>query len=106
MKRVKQIVAIIAIILLLALYIATFCVAIFSEVGNARPFAMCLFGSVAIPLLAFIFIWVYGKTYGKGIIGDPDNPYVSDNSNISNDSITPDDVITSDNSDPTEDNNN
>ena len=74
MKKVKQTAALIAVILLAGVYIATLLAAIFSPADNMRLFAICLFCTVAIPLLAFIFIWVYGRTFDKKIIGDPEEP--------------------------------
>lgn len=72
MKKVKQIAAIIAIVLLVALYVTTFIVALTSPVGEMKLFGICLFGTVAIPILAFAFIYVYGRTYNKKIMGDPE----------------------------------
>lgn len=89
MKKIKQIVAIVAIILLASLYLATFITAIVSPVGNMTPFAICLFGTVAIPLLAFAFIYVFGRMKGSKIVGDPDKSAIgADNASITEDSVS------------------
>lgn len=68
----KQIVAWIGIILLLALYIITLIVAIFDTSSSGKLFGLCLFATVAIPLLIWIYTWMYGKLTGKHTIADFD----------------------------------
>ena len=66
----KRIVALIGIILLFALYIVTLFVAIFvpDQTGNILRF--CIFGTVAIPSIIWVYIWMYGKLTGKHTIAD------------------------------------
>lgn len=68
----KQIAAWIGIILLSALYIITLLVAIFDTSSSGKLFALCLFATVAIPLLIWIYTWMYGKLTGKHTIADFD----------------------------------
>ena len=62
-KNGKQIAAIIAIILLVALSIATLLAAIFDKSG--RLFQAFLVATIATPILLWIYIWMYGKLTGK-----------------------------------------
>jgi amino acid transporter len=68
----KQIVAWVGIVLLLALYIITLLVAIFDTSSSGKLFALCLFATVAIPLLIWIYTWMYGKLTGRRTIADFD----------------------------------
>lgn len=68
----KQIVAWIGIILLVLLYIITLIVAIFDTSTSGRLFGLCLLATVAIPLLIWIYTWMYGKLSGKHTIADFD----------------------------------
>lgn len=56
----KQIAALICVILLAAMYIVTLIVA-FMDLGDAgRLFAGCLLATIALPILLWIYIWLYG----------------------------------------------
>lgn len=68
----KQVVAIIGVTLLVLLYIITLVVAIVDNSESGRWFMSCIFGTVAIPLLIWIYIWLYGKFTGKHTIADPE----------------------------------
>jgi amino acid transporter len=68
----KQIVAWVGIVLLLTLYIITLLVAIFDTSSSGKLFALCLFATVAIPLLIWIYTWMYGKLTGRRTIADFD----------------------------------
>lgn len=74
MKRAKQITALIAIILLAGLYVATFIASFFSGFDSGKAFGVCLILTITIPLLAFIAILFFGRAAGKKVIGDPDEP--------------------------------
>ena len=80
-KNKKQIAAVICIILLVLLYVATLIVALLDFPGSDRMFAACLMATVGLPILLWIYIWVYGKFTGKHTIADPDdntlNPNIS-----------------------------
>ena len=60
-KTPKQIAAIICIILLAAMYLFTFVSAFLNFPGWDRLFAGCLLMTVAMPILLWIYIWLYGK---------------------------------------------
>ncbi len=66
----KRIAALIAVILLVGLYLVTFIVAVFVPVEGNNLFAICLMGTIAIPLLAWVYIWMYGQMTGKETIAD------------------------------------
>lgn len=63
----RQIVALVGVILLAALYLVTLFAAIFDQDNSGRLFPACLVGTIAIPLLIWIYVWLYGKLHG-----DPD----------------------------------
>lgn len=66
----KRIAAWVAIILLLGLYIVTFIVALVFPEGGEKLFGVCLMATMAIPILAWIYIWLYGQMTGKKTIAD------------------------------------
>lgn len=66
----KQIVAIIGILLLIALYITTLIVAFVDNSASGRLFFLCLYATVVIPLIIWIYTWMYGKLTGKKTIAD------------------------------------
>ena len=68
----KQIVALIGVVLLVMLYVITLLAAIFDTSATKSLFQVCLFGTVAIPLLIWIYIWMYGKLAQKHTIADFD----------------------------------
>ena len=57
----KQIFAIIGIILLVLLYVVTLFAAIFDSSASHALFATCLLATVAIPLLIWIYTWMFGR---------------------------------------------
>ncbi|MFI3176869.1 MAG: hypothetical protein R3Y67_05150 [Eubacteriales bacterium] len=60
-QRTKRILCIIAVLLLAGLYIATFILAIFDQSESGKWFQASLFGTVAIPLLLWLYLWVIKK---------------------------------------------
>ena len=66
----KRIAAIAALILLAALYIVTFVVALVYPPGAGNLFGVCLMATIAVPLLAWVYIWLYGQTTGKKTLAD------------------------------------
>lgn len=69
-KTKKQIAALVCVVLLVLLYLATFIVAILDFPGSDRMFAACLVATVGLPILLWIYIWVYGKFTGRHTIAD------------------------------------
>lgn len=68
----KQIVALAGVILLAAMYLVTLIVAIFDQDSSGRLFQACLVATIAIPLLIWVYIWMYGKLTGKHTMADLD----------------------------------
>lgn len=66
----KQIVAIIGIVLLVLLYVVTLIVAFADNSASGNLFVVCLFATIAIPVLVWIYTWMYGKLTGKSTIAD------------------------------------
>lgn len=64
-KKVKQISAIIAIILLVGLYVATFIFALIDSPNSGGMFQACLFATIGIPILLWIWLWLYDVTTKK-----------------------------------------
>lgn len=60
-KKIKQISAIIAIIALLGLYVATFVFAIIDSPNSGRMFQASLFATIALPILLWIYISIVKK---------------------------------------------
>ena len=68
----KRVVALVGVILLVAIYLITLIVAIFDQDSSGRLFQACLVATIAIPLLIWIYIWMYGKLSGKHTMADLD----------------------------------
>lgn len=66
----KQVVAIIGIILLVLLYIVALIAAIADTSSSGRLFMLCLFATVAIPILIWIYTWMYGKLRNRHTFAD------------------------------------
>ena len=64
----KRICAILIIIFLVLLYVITLVVAIVSPKDGGRLFAMCLLATIVVPIVAYIYIWIYGNITGKKTI--------------------------------------
>ena len=60
MKNLKRILALIAVILLVGLYIVTLVVAVFGGEGTQQLFMACIVATVVIPCLMYIINWIYG----------------------------------------------
>lgn len=66
----KQIIAMTAIVLLVALYVVTLITAFLDSSASGQLFKFCLICTIVVPVLAWIFIWIYGQTTGKKTIAD------------------------------------
>ena len=60
-KTPKQIAALVCVGLLLLLYLATLVVACLNFPGDDRLFQACLVATVGLPILLWIYIWLFGK---------------------------------------------
>lgn len=68
----KQVVAIIGIVLLVLMYIVTLIAAIADSSASGRLFWMCLYATVVIPILIWVYTWMYGKLTRKHTFADFD----------------------------------
>ncbi len=68
----KQVVAMVGVILLILMYIITLVVAIVDTSSSGKYFALCLALTFVIPIIVFLYSWMYGRATGKKIPGDPD----------------------------------
>lgn len=68
----KQVVAIIGIVLLVLMYIVTLIAAIADSSASGRLFWMCLYATIVIPILIWIYTWMYGKLTQKHTFADFD----------------------------------
>jgi hypothetical protein len=59
-KTPKQIAALVCVFLLAAMYVATLVVACLDLGDAGRLFAGCLLATIALPILLWIYIWLYG----------------------------------------------
>ncbi len=59
-KTPKQIAALTCVVLLATMYIFTLIVACLDFPGAARLFAACLIMTIGLPILLWIYIWLYG----------------------------------------------
>ena len=60
-KTPKQIAALVCVGLLLLLYLATLVVVCLNFPGADRLFQACLVATVGLPILLWIYIWLFGK---------------------------------------------
>lgn len=66
----KQIVAIIGIVLLVLLYIIALVAAFVDTSSSGRFFGIALTATIVVPLLIWIYTWMYGKMTNKKTIAD------------------------------------
>lgn len=69
---IKQIVAMGAIVILVAMYLITLILAIADSSASGRWFQFSLLLTIAVPILAWIFIYIYGVYAKKHTIADLD----------------------------------
>lgn len=80
----KQIVALIGVILLVLLYLATLAASILDSSASAQWFRASLAATIALPLLIWIYSWMYGRLTDRPTIGDPNMPkQCQEESNVS-----------------------
>lgn len=71
-KKTKQIAAWVCIILLISLYVITFIVSFLDFPGWDKLFQSCLVATVGLPILLWIYIFLYGKIKDKHTIASLD----------------------------------
>ena len=71
-KSPKQIAALACVGILVLMYIVSFVVAIFNFDGTGRMFQACIVATIALPILLWIYIWLYGMMKNKHTIASLD----------------------------------
>lgn len=71
-KSPKQIAALVCVVILVALYLITLIFAVADFPGWQRMFGGCLVGTIALPILLWIYIWLYGKIKDRHTIASFD----------------------------------
>lgn len=78
-SKSKQIAAILCIILLVLLYVATLVVSLLDFPGSDKLFGACIVATIGLPILLWIYIWLFGKVTGKHTITSSDQDLSSTN---------------------------
>ncbi|MCD7709576.1 MAG: hypothetical protein LUI02_06855 [Clostridiales bacterium] len=65
MKKVRQIMAIVGIVLLVALYVSTLILAITDHTGTMRMFMASVVATIVVPVLIWIYSFIYKLLKGK-----------------------------------------
>jgi len=71
-KNPRQVMALVGVVLLVLLYLITLVTAIVDSSASAQWFRLCLFATLALPLILWIYTWMYGRLTGKSAPGDPE----------------------------------
>lgn len=66
----KQVVALIGVFLLVLLYAAALIAAIVDSSASGRLFWTCLYATVVIPILIWVYTWMYGRLTQKHTFAD------------------------------------
>ena len=64
-NKKQRFAALLGIILLVLLYLVTLVCAIFDFDGSMRLFKACLFATIAVPILIWIYVYLFGKLNNK-----------------------------------------
>lgn len=68
--KTKRAAALLGAVLLVLLYAAALVAAIMDNSASAGLFRACLWATIAVPLLIWIYVWLYGKFTGRPNITD------------------------------------
>lgn len=68
----KQVVALAGAAALVLLYLATLVIAIVDSSASAAWFRISLFATLVIPLLIWVYAWMYARLTGRRAAGDPE----------------------------------
>lgn len=66
----KQIAAIAGLVLLLLLYAVTLVTAFIDTAQARKLFELCAFATFVLPLVIWVYIWIFGKLTGRSTIAD------------------------------------
>lgn len=67
-SKSKQIAAIFCIILLVLLYVATLVISLLDFPGSDKLFGACIIATIGLPILLWIYIWLFGKVTSRHAI--------------------------------------
>ena len=67
----RQLVALLGVILLVAMYLITLILAIVDSSSSGKLFVLSLCCTVIVPMIVFLYNWMYGRLTGKKVVGDP-----------------------------------
>lgn len=65
MRKLKQILAIAAIVIIIGLYITTLVLAILGNSVSHSLFLASLYATVVVPVMLYIFLWLYKLMHGE-----------------------------------------
>ena len=68
----KQIAALLCVILLICLYLFTFVIACLDFPGAHKLFPICLMATIGLPILLWLYIWLYGMMKEKHTMASTD----------------------------------
>lgn len=71
-KTPKQIAALACVVLIILSYIVSAIVALLDSTKSGELFQACLLATVFLPILCWIYIWLYGKVKQKPTMADLD----------------------------------
>ena len=77
----KQVVALGGVILLVLMYLVTLVVAIVDNSSSGKLFSFCMYATIVIPMLIWVYIWLYGRL--KERIASTEEEIASDTSDSS-----------------------
>lgn len=78
-SKTKQIAAILCIILLVLLYVATLVIALLDFPGSDKLFGACIIATIGLPILLWIYIWLFGKVTSRHTVTDSEQDQSSKN---------------------------
>lgn len=68
----KQVVAMSGVIILILMYVVTFILALVDPSASGKYFMLSLSCTLVIPIIIFIYSWMYARLTGKKAMGDPE----------------------------------
>ena len=69
----KQVVALAGVVLLVLMYVVTLIMAFADSSASGKYFAVCLACTLVVPIVIWIYSWMYGRITCKKVLGDPEN---------------------------------
>ena len=69
-SRGKRIAALVCVVLLVSLYVFTLIAACLDFPSSGRLFQACLVATIGVPILLWIYIWLYGRITNKHTMTD------------------------------------